>query len=57
MSWRRFQVLIRCLSPQSATVTKLQGERYIGQKAGQQQVVTVEGAANVERSLAILYGK
>ncbi len=30
MSWRRFQVLVRCLSPGSATVAKINAGKYIG---------------------------
>lgn len=30
MSWRRFSVLIRCLSPGSATIAKLSSGKYIG---------------------------
>lgn len=46
MSWRRFNVLVRCLSPQSATIHKLQSSEFLGQKG---QPVVVEGSRNVDR--------
>lgn len=46
MTWRKFQVLLHCLSSQSHTVTRLQSERYIG--SGKDQAVAVEGAKNVD---------
>ena len=30
MTWRRFRVLLKCLSPQSATLTRMSSEKYIG---------------------------
>lgn len=34
MTWRRFHVLIKCLSPHSATVNRIQSSRMFGQKNG-----------------------
>jgi hypothetical protein len=34
MSWRRFQVLVKGLSPTSATVSRLNADRYIGASKG-----------------------
>lgn len=44
MSWRRFCVLLRCLSPQSATVTKLQADRraFEGRNPNRRREPTVE---------------
>lgn len=38
MTWRRFQVLLRCLSPQSATLTRMQSKQYIGGGKGEKTV-------------------
>jgi hypothetical protein len=55
MSWRRFQVLLRCLSPQSHTVTRLQSDQYIGQKSD--QAVLIEGAKNVDHWFEATFAK
>lgn len=55
MSFRRFLTLVRCLSPQSATVSKLQSTEFIGAKRN--AVVTVEGAQNVDRAFDSLFRK
>ena len=34
MTWRRFSVLVRCLSPGSATIAKLNSGKYIGASRG-----------------------
>jgi hypothetical protein len=48
-------VLIRCLSPNAATVTLLRPKEYIGKKgdAG----VTVTGKKNVDRAFDNLFGR
>jgi len=42
MTWRRFQVLLRCLSPQSATLTRMQSKQYIGSGRKGEAVKTIE---------------
>ena len=44
MSWRRFQVLVKGLSPQSATVAKLNSHHQIGGGKHGGAVSTVVGA-------------
>lgn len=44
MSWRRFQVLVRCLSPNSATMNRLSSGTYIGKE----KVNTVAGPKAAE---------
>lgn len=46
MSWRRFLVLIRGLSPNSATVTRMRADEYIGssRKEAVQEVVGPKAA-------------
>lgn len=56
MSWRKFQVLMKCLSSQSHTVQRLQSDSYIGSKNGE-PVVAVEGKANVDRVFENLFAK
>ena len=46
MSWRRFQVLVRCLSPNSATVSRLNAEGAFSKKKGDENLVV--GAKNVD---------
>ena len=53
MSWRRFQVLVRCLSPNSSTVAKLTAGDYIGSK----RAAEVQGAANVDHWLEVTFRK
>ncbi len=43
MSWRRFQILVKGLSPQSATVTGLNSHHYIGGGKRGERVNTVAG--------------
>lgn len=45
MSWRRFMVLVRCLSQQSATIQKLQSKEFIGGKRNDVIEVTSPKAA------------
>lgn len=52
MSWRRFMTLIRGLSPNSATASKLAARRYMG-KANVVEVRTPEAA---ERAFTALFG-
>lgn len=53
MSWRRFVVLLRCLSPNSATVSRLQSTEFIGQ--AREGTVSVEGPEATDRALDLLY--
>jgi hypothetical protein len=49
MSWRRFAVLVRCLSPASATVAKISSGQYIGSgSAAHGRAKTVAGPAAAE---------
>ena len=52
MTWRRFQVLVRCLSPNSATVARLHAQTYIG---GKRAPVVVEGAKAAEAAFQALF--
>lgn len=54
MSWRRFQVLVRCLSPHSATVTRLTVRHEIGSRKGAAVRVTTPEAA--QAAFAGIYG-
>lgn len=51
MSWRRFQVLLRCLSQNSATVTRMQGEKQFGKKDKESLVVGAKAADHAFDSL------
>lgn len=53
MSWRRFLVLLRCLSPNSATVTRIQGDRYLGRKGEKEN--TVVGAKATEQAFQSMF--
>ena len=53
MSWRRFCVMVRCLSPNSATVTHINSHRYIGKK--RESVAPVIGAKAADDALRTLY--
>ena len=55
MSWRKFQVYLRCLSPQSHTVTRLQAEQYIGANKPKENLV--EGATAVDHAFDMLFKK
>lgn len=54
MSWRRFMVLVRCLSQQSATIQKLNSNEFIG---GKHQPVTVETPKQAEQTFQSLFKK
>lgn len=55
ISWRKFMVLLRCLSPHSATINRLNSTEFIGQNRN--QPVTVEGKANVDRAFDMIFKK
>lgn len=55
MSLRRFTILLRNLSGASATVAHMNSTTWLGGR--REPVALVEGAANVERSLEMLYKK
>lgn len=55
MTWRKFQVLLRCLSPQSHTVSRLQSDQFLGGK--KDNAVPVEGAKNVDHWFEAHFGK
>lgn len=54
MTWRRFMVLVRGLSPNSATVTHLNARQYIGKR--QSNVVEIKTPEAAERAFAALFG-
>jgi hypothetical protein len=56
MSWRRFVVLVRGLSPNSATAAKLSSHAYIGAKSFAQRVNVMETPAQAERAFSALFG-
>jgi hypothetical protein len=53
MSWRRFQLLIRGLSRNSATVTKLTANQHIGSKA--ERVKEVVGKKQAEAAFDAIF--
>lgn len=53
MSWRRFGVLVRCLSPGSATVARITAGNYIGSR----KVNTVAGAKAADTAFDSLFKK
>ena len=55
MSWRRFLILIKGLSPNSATVTSLNADRYIGSKNGE-RVNTVAGPKAAQAAFEAAFG-
>lgn len=48
-------VLLRCLSPQSHTVTRMQSDEYIG--GNREQVVTVQGSKAADQAFDSLFRK
>lgn len=58
MSWRRFSLLVRCLSPNSATINHITAGSYIGSgpNAGQ-RVNTVEGPVAAQAAFEALFKK
>lgn len=54
ISWRRFNVLVRCLSPNSSTVTRLNSGQYIG---GKEKASVVVGAKAVDHWLEMNFQK
>jgi len=56
MSWRRFQVLVRCLSPGSATISRLNSSSYIG-SSKRERVRTVAGAKAAEAAFQAAFKK
>ena len=55
MSWRRFNVLVRGLSPNSALVTKSLANIQFGKRRVDQDVVTVEGAKAADQAFNALF--
>jgi len=55
MSWRRFIVLVRCLSPNSATISHLTSGQYIGSGKYRERVNVVEGKAATQAAIEALY--
>lgn len=53
MTWRRFMVLVRGLSPNSATVAKLSAKRYMGKR---DDVVALQTPEAAERAFTALFG-
>lgn len=53
MTWRRFMVLVRGLSVQSATITALR----IGHVAPSKRVTVMQTPAAAQRAFAALFGK
>lgn len=56
LSWRRFMVLLRGLSPNSATITQLNASRYFGRK-DVVEVTTPEQATATIKGLYSQYAK
>lgn len=54
MTWRRFMVLIRGLSPNSATVTALRASVYMGRKP--EEVIEITDPKQAERAFTVLFG-
>lgn len=54
MTWRRFHVLIKCLSPNSATVTRIHANRYIGGKP-REKVNTIVGPKAAQQAFDTLF--
>lgn len=48
-------VLVRCLSPNAATITHLTAGQYIGTGGKREQAITVEGPAATERAFQALF--
>lgn len=55
MTWRRFHVLIKCLSPQSATVSRIQSTRFIGGKP-REKVQAPVGTKEAQRAFESIFG-
>lgn len=53
ITWRKFMVLLRCLSPNAATVSLLRPKEYIGSK--KDTTVTVVGKKNAEKAFQKLF--
>lgn len=54
MSWRRFLVLLKCLSPSSATIAHLTAERFLGQR-DTHKINVVAGAKAAQRAFEALF--
>lgn len=55
MTWRRFSVLVRCLSPGSATVARITSGQYIG--GGRDRVNTVVGPKAAQAAFESIFKK
>jgi hypothetical protein len=56
MSWRRFLVLVRGLSPHSATSTTLSSHAYMGARPPAQRGNVMQTPAQAERAFTALFG-
>lgn len=56
MSWRRFMVLVRGLSPNSATVTRLRAGLYMGGRPSNERVVAITTPKAAERAFSVIFG-
>lgn len=54
ITWRKFMVLLRCLSPNAATLALLTPKEYIGGGKAE-KTVTVAGKANADRAFDKLF--
>lgn len=55
MSWRRFHVLVKGLSPQSATVTRISSSQYIGGSRNREPVNEVVGPKAAQQAFDALF--
>lgn len=55
MSWRRFDVLVRGLSPHSATINQLAARRFIGGKGKRGRVNEVTDPKAAQRTFEALF--
>lgn len=55
MTWRRFSVLVRCLSPGSATIAKLTSGQYIGSGKNRERANVVTGKKAAEAAFQSLF--
>lgn len=59
MSWRRFCVLLRCLSPGSSTIAKLQADRSAFEGANpnrrREPTVTVKDPVTAQRAFELAF--
>lgn len=57
MTWRKFATLIKGFSKNSATVTQIQSDNYVGSGPHRgEKVNVVSGAKNADRAFKALFG-